>query len=141
MADTLVDALEPIVVGSVALTARALDAVDPDLTLVQWRAVLVIGESDAGTTISALAERLDRESSPTSRLVGRLAGRGLLSTAKDPQDRRVTRVVLSEAGRRVRRRVLERRRAELGRLLRAGSVDADDAHAIGRLARAFEPYA
>ena len=121
------DALETIVLGSVAITTRAIVAVAPDLTLTQWRVLVIVGSSPDGATMSRIADRLGAELSPASRLVGRLVRRGLLGATKDPQDRRVTRVTMTDLGAEMRRQVFSRRQAMLERILAdlVGIRDAD----------------
>ena len=88
-------ALEIIALGSVAITARVLATVGPELTFVQWRLLVIVGESSDGTTVTSIASRLGSEISATSRLVTRMARRGLVTSRKDAQDRRVTRVSIA----------------------------------------------
>jgi DNA-binding MarR family transcriptional regulator len=134
-------ALEAVALGSVAVTTRALLTVSSDLTFGQWRALVIVGEDAGGATVSEIATRLGAEISPVSRLVSRLVGRGLLLTAKDARDRRVTRVSLTEAGRELRETVLERRRAMLGGVLEdAGPIEPDVAAALERIGLAFREY-
>jgi DNA-binding MarR family transcriptional regulator len=134
-------ALEAVALGSVAVTTRALLTVSSDLTFGQWRALVIVGEHAGGATVSEIATRLGAEISPVSRLVSRLVGRGLLLTAKDARDRRVTRVSLTEAGHELRETVLERRRAILGGVLEdAGPIEPEVAAALERIGRAFREY-
>ena len=46
--DDLIGVLERLVVGSVAITARAIAAADAELTFMQWRVLLVVGEGEDG---------------------------------------------------------------------------------------------
>src|SRR6266568_1510563 len=106
-------ALEAVALGSVAVTTRALATVGLDLTFAQWRVLVIVGESSDGATVTEIAARLGGEISPVSRLVSRIARRGLVNARKDERDRRVTRVAATDAGRRLRETVLARRRALL----------------------------
>ena len=135
------DALEAIVFGSVAVTTRALSTVGLDLTFAQWRVLVIVGEEPKGATVTEVAARLGAEISPISRLIGRLARRGLVISAKDEQDRRVTRVTVSEKGRAIRANVIERRRVMLADVLEsAGPVEPELAAALERIGRALRPY-
>jgi len=119
-------ALEAVALGSVAVTALAVSAIELDLTFVQWRVLVIVGQQSGGATVSEIAGRLGAEISPLSRLVGRLARRGLVTTRKDDRDRRVTRVSLTDAGRAIRERVLRRRRELLAVvLLGIGPIGSD----------------
>jgi DNA-binding MarR family transcriptional regulator len=140
-ADAARDALEAIVFGSVAVTTRALATVGLDLTFAQWRVMVVVGEDPKGATVTEVASRLGAEISPISRLVGRLARRGMVTVAKDEEDRRVTRVRVSDAGREIRANVIERRRAMLADVLEsAGPIEPELVAALDRIGTAFRPY-
>ncbi len=84
--------LERLVMGSVAITERAIAASGTDLTFVQWRVLLVVGDHDEGATIGEIASRIGAHASPASRLISRLRNRGVVATTKDDDDGRVTRV-------------------------------------------------
>ena len=134
-------ALEAIAIGFVAVTARALQATEPELTLAQWRVLMIVGGSPAGATVSDVAARLGSELSPASRVIRRLDRRGLVATGKTDPDRRVTRVRLTDDGRAIRQDVLERRRTLLVEVLSgAGIVDAAGAELLARLGDAFHPF-
>ncbi len=135
------DALEAVVFGSVAVTTRALATFGLELTFAQWRVLVVVGEKSDGATVTEIAARLGAEISPVSRLVTRLARRGLVTAFKDDQDRRVTRVTVSEAGREVRETVIERRRELLAEVVAAaGPIEPEVAAALHRIGAAFRPY-
>ncbi len=128
--------------GSVAVTSRALATVGLELTFAQWRVLVVVGEKpEEGATVTEIADRLGAEISPVSRLVSRLAGRGLVVADKDERDRRVTRVTVSDAGREIRETVVERRRELLAEVLAAaGPIGPDVVAVLDRIGGAFRPY-
>jgi DNA-binding MarR family transcriptional regulator len=136
------DALEAVAFGSVAVTSRALAAVGLELTFAQWRVLVVAGENpEAGASVTEIAARLGAEISPVSRLVSRLARRGLVTAYKDDRDRRVTRVRVSDAGREIRDTVIGRRRELLAEVLvAAGPIDRDTEAALQRIGVAFRRY-
>lgn len=135
------DALEAVAFGSVAVTSRALVAAGLELTFAQWRVLVVVGEKPSGATVTEIAARLGAEVSPVSRLVSRLVRRGVVTVVKDEQDRRVTRVMISEAGREIREAVIERRRVLLAEVLAAaGPIEPDVAAALNRIGAAFRRY-
>jgi DNA-binding MarR family transcriptional regulator len=136
------DALEALAFGSVAVTSRALTTVGLELTFAQWRVLVVVGENpEEGATVTEIAARLGAEISPVSRLVGRLARRGLVDADKDERDRRVTRVTVSERGRELRDTVIERRREFLTEVLAAaGPIEPDVVAALDRIGGAFRRY-
>jgi DNA-binding MarR family transcriptional regulator len=125
----------------VAVTTRALAAVGLELTFAQWRLLVIVGEKSSGATVTEVAARLGAEISPISRLVSRLARRGLVRASKDEQDRRVTRVTITSAGRDIRTAVFERRRELLGDVLaEAGPIEPAVADALDRIGAAFRRY-
>jgi DNA-binding MarR family transcriptional regulator len=134
-------ALEAVAFGSVAVTTRALATVGLDLTFAQWRVLVVVGGSAGGATVTEIAGRLGAEISPVSRLVTRLARRGLVQARKDDQDRRVTRVTITDDGREVRESVLASRREMLAEVLaEAGPLAPDVEAALERIGSAFGRY-
>lgn len=136
----VVQALDALAMGSVAITERAIAAAGTDLTFVQWRVLLIVGSQEGGATVGEVAERLGAHASPASRLVSRLRRRGVVKAARDPADRRVTRLTLTPEGRDLRQRVLDGRRRELTLLAAGARFTAQEGAAIGRLARQFERF-
>lgn len=133
-------ALERIAYGSVAITTLALGEAALEITLPQWRVLVIVGGSgDQGATVSEIATRIGAAVSPASKLVTRLERRGLLHTAKDPADRRVTRVRLTETGLALRAQVMDCRRDYIRRI--AASVGTAPAGADAYLARLGEAFA
>ena len=125
--------LEQVVTASVAVTGRALVDVAADLTFLQWRVLVVVGAGRHGTAVSEIARQLGSKLPATSRLVGRLRQRGLLTAAKDPVDARVTIVRLSDQGGDVRRRIVNRRRQLLRSVANASGLTAEDHPLLERL--------
>ncbi len=109
--DHTIDAIERILLGGIGLTARALAEVPAasDLTLPQWRVLMVVADSD-GVRIGELAARLGGSVPSASRLVRRLERHGLVTAERDDADRRATDVRLTHPGRALRGAVLTRRR-------------------------------
>jgi len=125
----------------VAVTTRALASTALDLTFVQWRVLVIVGEDEDGATVSEIAIRLGAEISPLSRLVGRLARRGLVATGKDERDRRVTRVNLTDAGRAIRETVLRRRRELLAVVLAGiGPIGSDVVAVLEQIGDGFRSF-
>jgi DNA-binding MarR family transcriptional regulator len=114
-ADELADHLERIAVGAVGLTTRALAQADAgfELTLPQWRALVVLGETTDGARIGEVAARVGVTLPATARLLRRLERRGLTILSADEQDRRATRARLTGRGRDVRGAILSHRRRVL----------------------------
>jgi DNA-binding MarR family transcriptional regulator len=141
MREDPVGVLERLVVGSVAITARAIAAADVELTFMQWRVILVVGERDEGQAVGEIAARIGAHASPASRVVSRLKRRGLVSTDKGDLDKRVVCVRLTEAGQDLRARVLALRGRDLADVLDVVSMTPEESQALARLAQAFEPFA
>ncbi len=81
---TPTDSLEIIARASVALTDDALRLAGArSMSLQQWRAILVVAETEDGARISAVARRVDVTVPATSRLLHRLAARNLISLEPD----------------------------------------------------------
>jgi DNA-binding MarR family transcriptional regulator len=141
---SVIEALERIAYGAVAVTTRALAAVGVELTFPQWRVLVVVGNRPEGLSVSEVAERLGSELSPTSRLVARMARRGYVTLEKDPADRRVTRVVLTEPGQTLRRAVVAHRRmlieAVVTDVVDDGEVSPGAVEDMRRLGEGFRRY-
>ena len=138
----LTNVIERIVLAGVAITARALSNAggDLDLTLPQWRALLVVGENPAGATVTEVSIRVGVTVPATSRQLRRLARRGLLETGPDEHDRRATRVRLSDRGAAVRDAILRERTAAIAAVADGVEVAPATARDLERLAKAFDAY-
>jgi len=97
----------------VGVAARSL--VDVDVTLPQFRALVLLSRSDL--TVSGLGEALDVHATTASRLVDRLVGKNLVLRQRSPDDRRVSILRLSAGGRRLVARVTERRMRDLAAIV------------------------
>lgn len=107
----LVDALLAASRALVAVAARSLDDLEDDLTLPQFRALVVLLRSGPLAT-TRLAERVGVHQSTGTRIAQQLRRRGLVSQGAG-QDRRVTVVSLTDHGRGLVQAVLDRRRADI----------------------------
>ncbi len=137
----IVDVLEQLVVGAVAVTERAIAAAGTELTFMQWRVLLVVGGHPEGATVGEIAERIGAGGSPTSRLISRLKRRGVVMAQRDAVDGRVTRIKLTDSGRELRLRVLEYRRHDLESLALAQQLTPREVAAVRRLAQALAVFA
>jgi DNA-binding MarR family transcriptional regulator len=107
----------------VAVAARSLSEAAEEVTLTQYRSLVVLA-SRGPQSVAALAEELAVTPSTASRLCERLVRKGLVARREDPHDRRAVRVALTAEGRALVDAVTERRRAEIARLLDAVPADA-----------------
>jgi DNA-binding MarR family transcriptional regulator len=133
--------LELIAMGAVAVTARAVSQAE-DLTLLQWRVLRVLELEPNGVSVTSLARQAGTGLPQASRLVARLRRKGLLRTAKDAVDGRVTRASLTDDGIGLVNEVRRLRRDLLTEFLDADPatglfIDDEDLHriavAFGRL--------
>jgi len=102
----------------VAISARSLAAVEDTLTVPQFR-MLVVLDTNGATSLSRLAEQLAVNPSTAMRMVDRLTAAGMVERTADAGDRRVVRLVATEAGHRVVHQVTERRQAEIAQIVAA----------------------
>jgi DNA-binding MarR family transcriptional regulator len=100
----------------VALTARSVAAVEPEISLAQLR-VLVILDSRGPQSLGAMARHLDVHPSNATRACDRLVQGGLLTRNENPSDRRQIRLELTSTGRRVIESVMSHRRRQVEDLL------------------------
>jgi DNA-binding MarR family transcriptional regulator len=134
--------LEQIAVGSVAITALALEQARADLTFPQWRVIVIAGLKPRGVAVSEIATRIGSSISATLKLVQRMQRRGLVSLEKASEDRRVTLVRPAPAGEALWTAVVGRRRIILAEVLdRLGPLDEPADRLIERLGEAFGRFA
>lgn len=138
--DDALPLLERLAMGAVSVTARAVGDAAPELSLLQWRVLVVLAESPGGAAVSGLAARIGSRLPATSRLVGRMRRHGLVEAHKDRPDARVTTVTLAPGGRAIWERVTARRRADLLAMLETTAPTPNSQAGLERLARAMEPY-
>jgi DNA-binding MarR family transcriptional regulator len=107
----------------VGLAARALEQAEIEVTLPQYR-LLVLLDRHGPQTLGSLAALLAVSASNATRMCDRLVHRGLVRRETSPQDRREVWLSLCDAGKRVVDETTSFRRRELHALL-AGVSDAD----------------
>lgn len=138
MQGTTVDALTDAVLGAsralVAVAARSLTSVDHEVTLPQYR-VLVVLCARGPLSMSELARELRAVPSTATRLCGRLVTHRLVTRRHRPSDRREVQVRITELGERLVREVTERRREEIESIL--GRIPAAEQPAMVEAFRAF----
>jgi DNA-binding MarR family transcriptional regulator len=117
-ADELVDAVLAASRALVAVAARSLAAAAEEVTLPQYRALVVLA-ADGPKGTAELAAALVVDPSTVTRVCDRLVRKGMVRRHRQPGDRRAVRIALTAAGRDLVAEVTRRRRAELTRLLRA----------------------
>ncbi len=138
----VLQSLEDLTFGAIGLTALALaGGAGGGLTILQWRALVVIGRADQAR-VGGVATAVGMSLPSTSRLIRRLERDGLVTSVRDEADRRATLVTLTPAGRRLRNEVVLRRRALMEEALLAGGtrLPEDLDGGLAAIARAFERF-
>jgi DNA-binding MarR family transcriptional regulator len=129
-----VDALLAASRALVGIAARSLAGVDPDVTLPQYRALVVLAARGPQRVADISAELAVAPSTGT-RMCDRLVRKGLLRRSRTAFDRRVVRLTLTAAGRQLVHEVMESRRALLAAVV---ATTADVWHpAVAPALRAF----
>ena len=116
--EAMVDAVLSASRVLVAVAARSLADLAEEVTLTQYRSLVVIA-SRGPQGIASLADALAVTPPTASRLCERLVRKGLVRRRTDRSDRRQVRVGLTEAGRHLVDVVTERRRSEIAALIRS----------------------
>jgi DNA-binding MarR family transcriptional regulator len=103
---------------------------EADLSFTQLKALCALEMEGEERSVKALAESMGVSLAAMSRAVDGLYERGFVQREEDPADRRMKRVRLTDAGRRVPQALNEARLSALQDLM--GSLDEDEAGALGR---------
>lgn len=114
--DDLVEAAMAASRGLVALAARSLEAIEPDVTLSQFRMLVVLATAGP-QTLRSLADDIGASPSSASRICDRLEQKGLLTRTMATRSRRELDVAITDEGSSIVDRVSAERRAELTRIL------------------------
>jgi DNA-binding MarR family transcriptional regulator len=122
-------AATPLLVG---VASRAMEALDEEVSLTQFRLLRALAELGA-TPSAVVADRLGSAASSVTRLADRLEDSGHLARRRERPNRTVVRLELTAAGRDLVTRVEEARRRELDAL-----VDRLPAGAAARVADAVD---
>jgi DNA-binding MarR family transcriptional regulator len=134
----LVQSLEDIAIGSVALTQAALSQAGGEaLTVQQWRVILLLGDEEGGLQISAVARQFAVTLPATARLLRRLVRRGLVTLEPNPRDARARLARLTGEGLRLRQAVLDHRRSRLAEVLDSVRLSHEAEVVCAQLAGAF----
>lgn len=100
------DAWEGLFRAQVTLMRRfAADKVWDGVTQVEYDVLYTLSKSERDMSMVELNEGLLLTQGGVSKLIARLAGRGLVARTSDPTDGRVSRIALTPEGHRVQRRV------------------------------------
>src|SRR6202161_2351596 len=109
--DSILDAVVTASRVLVAMAARSLADVGEEVTLTQYRSLVVLA-SRGPQGVAALAGAVSATPTTASRMCDRLVKKGLVTRRTDRSDRRQVRIALSTGGRRLVDTVTARRRTE-----------------------------
>jgi DNA-binding MarR family transcriptional regulator len=130
----VVDALLSASRALVGLAARSLAGLDADVTLPQFRTLVVLAARGPQRAVEVAAE-LGVNPSTGTRMCDRLVRKGLIRRTRTATDRRGVRLTLTPAGRDLVDEVTRRRREELARIVAA--IPTSGHAALVRALRAF----
>jgi DNA-binding MarR family transcriptional regulator len=102
----------------VAVAARSLGDVAEEVTLTQYRTLVVLA-SRGPQSLAELAQAVDVTSPTATRMCDRLIKKGLVLRRHERGDRRLVRLTLAKSGRELVDVVTQRRRAEITHLMAA----------------------
>ncbi|NJC71219.1 MarR family transcriptional regulator [Planosporangium thailandense] len=117
-ASEVVEALLTASRAIVALAARSLAGLDVEVTLPQFRTLVVLAERGPQRAADVASELRVNPSTGT-RMCDRLVRKGLIRRTRATGDRRVVRLALTPAGRALVEEVTRRRREDLSRIVAA----------------------
>ncbi|HET8560229.1 MAG TPA: MarR family transcriptional regulator [Marmoricola sp.] len=100
----------------VAVAARSLAAAEGQVTLSQYRALIVLASRGSQRVVD-LAEALDVESSTATRMCDRLESKGMITRERSREDRRTVWVELTPAGTDLVTAVTRRRTRDIRQIL------------------------
>ncbi|MFC0506469.1 MarR family winged helix-turn-helix transcriptional regulator [Micromonospora costi] len=119
----LVDGLAALSRALVGITARTLGTLDADVTLSQYRTMVVLASRGPLRTVD-LAAALHIHPSTVTRTCDRLVRRGLVGRHPGAADRRVSWLALTEEGKALVGEVMRRRTAQIRDLVRGAETAA-----------------
>lgn len=132
--DEAVDAVLTASRAMVAVAVRSLSAVAEDITIAQYRTLVVLA-SRGPQKLADLAEQLSVTPPTAGRMCDRLVRRGLVTRHRAHDDRRVVRISLTKDGRKIVDDATERRRVFLAGILAA--MPAERREEVAAALRAF----
>jgi DNA-binding MarR family transcriptional regulator len=100
----------------VAVAARSLSDIAEEVTLAQYRTLVVLASRGA-QNLNNLADAIGVTPATATRMCDRLVNKELIVRRSDNDDRRTIRIELSAKGRRLVNDVTDRRRQEIGTIL------------------------
>ncbi len=120
--EAIVDAVLSASRVLVAVAARSLGDVAEEVTLTQYRTLVVLASRGAQSLVE-LAEAVDVTPPTATRMCDRLIKKGLIVRRHERGDRRLIRLTLAKDGRELVDAVTQRRRTEISHLVEAIPLD------------------
>ncbi|MGP8059550.1 MAG: MarR family winged helix-turn-helix transcriptional regulator [Acidimicrobiales bacterium] len=120
--DDIVDAVLSASRVLVSLAARSLGDVAEEVTLTQYRTLVVLASRGPQSLIN-LAEAINVTSPTATRMADRLVRKGLIARRHEQGDRRLIRLTLTARGKALVDAVTARRRSEIASLMSAIPAD------------------
>ena len=130
--DTIIETVLTTSRVFVAIAARSLVVIEPNVTLPQYR-LLVVLAAHGPQGLGTLAELLTVNSSTATRMCDRLIRKGFIRRRTSSSDRREVRLALTTRGRSLVNHATTQRRKELRKLLKSVPA-AEQRHLIKALA-------
>ncbi len=124
--DTLLEATRPMV----AIASRSLAAQEDQITIVQYRAMVVLASNEP-CNLSTLSESLDVHASTATRMCDRLVSRDYVQRVRSRDSRREVQLTLTDRGRDLVASETRRRREEIQHIVNAIPPADRDAAAVG----------
>ena len=116
--EAIVDAVLSASRVLVAVAARSLGDVAEEVTLTQYRTLVVLA-SRGPQSLAELADAVDVTPPTATRMCDRLIKKGLIVRRHERDDRRLIRLTLAKDGRELVDAVTQRRRSEIAHLMEA----------------------
>ncbi|HVA06190.1 MAG TPA: MarR family transcriptional regulator [Acidimicrobiales bacterium] len=120
--DTIIETVLTTSRVFVAIAARSLASIETEVTLPQFRLLIVLA-AHGPQTLRSLADFLAVNASTAMRMCDRLIRKGLIRRRTSPSNRREVRLALTEKGRVLVDHATKQRRIELSRLLESVPKD------------------
>lgn len=132
--DEIVDSVLRASRALVAVAARSLAAAEDDVTLPQYRVLVLLATRGPQRALD-LADHLGVTQSTVTRMCDRLERKGLITRDRPRDNRRVVITTITAAGRQLVDAVTRRRRTEIRSILRR--MSSDDRAALAPVLRSF----
>jgi DNA-binding MarR family transcriptional regulator len=130
LGETLLEATRAMV----AIATRALAAQEDQVTIVQFRALVVLASNEP-CNLSTLSDALDVHASTATRMCDRLVARNYVERVRSRDSRREVQLTLTDDGRRIVDSETKRRREQIARIVAA--IDEADRPGVAAGLQAF----